>query len=271
MYIPLLKGKNKGSLSSRDFKIEKILRECEHTQISLASWKSKPNKAKVVIKRMDQTKLKSWVITNEINAGKKLKHPGIAKFYGYFEESGHTYLIFEYVEGMDLFDYLEQSDFSPIPEDRTRKLFKQIVEIVFFIHKKGFVHRDLKLENIMLMPEDKIKLIDFGLSAELSCSLTGKAFLGSIEYVCPEIIKRQSYNGCKSEVFSLGVILYALLFGQFPFSTGDRELDDCQINFPSDVEVSQEVKDLLSNMLEFDPHLRYTIEDVLKHNWLKCK
>jgi len=226
---------------------------------------------KVVIKKMNKSLLKQWVISTEINAGKKLKHTGIAKFFGNFEEDGFAFLVFEYVEGLDLFDYLELCSFQPLPEKRVRNIFRQIIDVVSFIHKKGFVHRDLKLENIMLMKDDTIKIIDFGLSAEVPCTQIGNAFVGSIEYVCPEIIQRIAYVNCKSEAFSLGVILFALLFGQFPFSTEDRHQDKCALLFPEDIEVSKEVKDLLTNMLVLNPSKRYTVEDSRKHKWLKMK
>jgi len=220
---------------------------------------------------MDKSLLKQWVISTEINAGKKLKHSGIAKFYGHFEENGFAFLIFEYVDGLDLFDFLEQTSFQPLPEKRVRNIFKQIINIVTFIHKKGFVHRDLKLENIMILKNDDIKIIDFGLSAELPCTHIGNAYVGSIEYVSPEIVQRIPYICCKAESFSLGVILYALLVGEFPYSTEDRMQSTCRLVFPDQIPISDDVKDLLKNMLMLTEPKRITVEEARKHKWLKMK
>lgn len=120
----------------------------------------------------------------------------------------------------------------------------------------------------MLDSHDTIKLIDFGLSAEESCDNFSSSFLGSLEYVCPEIVQRKPYINCKAEVFSLGVLLYALLFGQFPFSVEDREMEDCTLVFSDSVNVSRETKEFLKHLLAFNPSKRYSLEDILSHPWL---
>lgn len=134
-------------IRSKDFIPIKTLREGPHTQIIVAQWKTRGNQ-KVVIKKMDETKIKKWVITSEITSGKKLKHNNIAKFHGFYRDKDYICLVFEYIAGQDLFDYLEGRNFSPISETRAKEILKQLVHTLLYVHKKGIVHRDLKVSHI---------------------------------------------------------------------------------------------------------------------------
>jgi len=257
-------------LNSAGFRIEKTLQDGKHSQIILAK---DPRGTLVILKKLDSRYIREELIENEIMAGVSLsKHKNIAKLYGHFREGDYVYLILEYVPGVDLFDYLQVHGFKPLRENEAKNIFKQIVKATRFIHKKGFVHRDLKLENVMLTHSNKAKIIDFGLCAKSSCDSILNSFLGSVEYACPEILARKPYVACKAEVWSLGVLLFALLHGQFPFSAFDREKKfDVELCFPIiDSRVSSLARDLVSNMLVVEPNLRYDLDMVANHLWLKC-
>jgi len=254
-----------------EFHTEKILQEGRKSHVSVVK-NSKGEK--FVLKRINESSSSSVLFNNEVEAGKKLKHPNIVKFYQHFEGRGLSYILLEYIDGMDLFQFMESRDFVPLPEKQLKKIFLQLAKTVEFCHKKGFVHRDLKLENAIITKKDQIKLIDFGFCKKVSCHQQLDTFLGSWEYACPEIIQRKPYNACKSEVWSLGVMLYALLFGQFPFSHNDREqefIHEPKVPFPSASEqpVSATARDLLDKMLSCNPENRLDLKEVLRHPWLK--
>jgi len=261
--------RNDAVLILSDFHTEKILQEGRKSHVSVVK-NSKGEK--FVLKRINESASSSALYNNEVEAGKKLKHPNIVKFYDHFEERELSYILLEHIDGMDLFQFMEKRDFTPLPEKQLKKIFLQLAKTVEFCHKKGFVHRDLKLENAIITKKDQIKLIDFGFCKKVSCHELLETYLGSWEYASPQIIQRKPFNACKSEVWSLGVMLYALAFGQFPFSPTDREqefIHEPRVPFPSTSGVSDACKDLLEQMLSCNPERRIDLKGVLKHPWLK--
>jgi len=252
-----------------DFQIEKVLQKSDKNEVLLVTNRRHTTLGKMVLKKLNNKKNKKEFITNEINAGKKLKHTSIVKMIHNWTESDYTYLLFEYVEGKDLYDFLAETNFEPLPEQEAKNLFRQIIKAVKHTHKKGFVHGDLKLENIMITKNLKPKLIDFGFCTEQSCKSIFNCYQGSLEYLSPEILQRKPYNGCKAEVWSLGVILYTLLFGEFPFSEQERNLDfeGVEVTFPR-AAASLTSRDLIKKMLTINPDERLDLEGVFKHPWL---
>jgi len=221
----------------------------------------------------------NWKLINaEVEAGRRLKgNKNVATMVSCFETVNNVYLVFEFVEGIDLFSVMEDRDFRPLEEKDTRQLFKQLVDSLVFCHNKAVAHRDIKLDNVIVDTTGQVKLIDFGLAHldNNDCS----TFVGSPEYVAPEVIKRIPYSGFKADVFSLGMVLFCLLFGQFPFipeerfeamANGDPHPS---LQWPirpqlSKTSVSKSAKDLIKRMLEVDPQKRITMEEVAKHRWL---
>lgn len=252
-----------------DFQIEKVLQKGEKNEVLLVTNKKHVAFGKLVLKKLNNKNNKKNFIQNEITAGRKLKHNSIVKMVHHWVENDYTYLLFEYIEGKDMYDFLASNEFTPLEETEAKELFRQLLKAVKYVHKKGFVHGDLKLENIMITKAGKLKLIDFGFSTEKSCKTLLNCYQGSLEYLSPEILQRTPYVGCKAEVWSIGVILYTLLFGEFPFSEQERDMDfeDVIVGFPRS-SVSPAAKDLLRKMLAVDAKDRFEIEDVLKHSWM---
>jgi len=269
---------------SSEYWLEKMLQDGIRSQVFLAK---NTKGERCVLKKIDESAVDSKKIKGEITAMKKLSHPGVVQLLDHFREGGFTYLIIEYVDGLDLFQLLESRDFKPLPEDQAKELFRQLVHIVEFCHQNNVLHRDIKPENVMVSFEAdcegelktnsefrfaNVKLIDFGLCSHSSCNKCLFNFVGSPEYVCPEIIQRQKgFHGCKSEVWSLGAVLYTMLFGQFPFSADDRENEyrhNPEINFPPSC-MPEAVKDLLRRMLSVNPDERCSLADVMQHYWLQ--
>jgi len=239
----------------------------------------------VALKRLPKNGLKFDLnlVNREADVGKRLQgHDGLAKLETCFETVSNVYLVFEYVDGADLFKLMEDRNFRPLPEAEVKNLCHQLVDSLIFIHSKKVAHRDIKLDNILLDSKGNTKMIDFGLASMDEDEVYGcRSFVGSPEYVAPEIIQRKPYSGYKADVYSLGMVLYCMIFGQFPFIPEKRfesilngeehpalEWPDHLLKFPTFF-VSKTAKDLLSAMLEVDPAKRISMEQLANHSWLQ--
>jgi len=234
----------------------------------------------VVIKKIPKASGNTVEVAREIEAGKKLKHKNVAKFYEHFADNENDFLVFERVEGKDLFNIIDRRGFVPYTEREVRKLFKQIIKAVRYCHDHEIVHRDIKLENILLDNNGKITLIDFGLCDLVKRGNQSERFCGSIDYVAPEVLGKRSYNGFQADVFSLGVVLYTLLFAEFPYVASDRiaaikkRMEPPKPHFSETKmnkwKVSLLAKDLICKMLRSNPEQRITLDEIRKHPFL-CK
>ncbi|KAL3882835.1 hypothetical protein ACJMK2_029139 [Sinanodonta woodiana] len=193
------------------------------------------------------------------------------------------YLVMELCEGGELADALKEKKF--FPEDEVKKITKKLASAITYLHKHDIVHRDLKLENILLSqnphdPEDKlhIKVTDFGLSVVKGVGYENmmQDFCGTPNYMSPEIIDNKSYSQ-QCDIWAMGVIVFALLCGNFPFRSKDKDEDSLfelikkgQLEFTDDAwnEVSADAKKCIEGMLKVDPAHRYAASEVLSHQWL---
>jgi serine/threonine protein kinase len=132
--------------------------------------------------------------------------------------------VLEYMAGKDLFDYIAKRDYV-LPEERAKSIMFQIIQGVHYLHSFGIVHRDLKLENIMMSDQKEQaspKIVDFGLSKIIGPNETANEPFGTLGYVAPEVLKKQPYT-FSCDIWSLGCILYALLSGSLPFDHNDQK------------------------------------------------
>ena len=192
----------------------------------------------------------------------------------------------EYAEGGELFNYIIAK--GSLSEDESRNIFQQIIDAVYYLHQIGICHRDLKPENILFDSKDKkrIKIIDFGLSnLYMAGSLSNNNNIsfsdrkdlletpcGSPGYAPPEMILGCKYDGIMTDIWSSGVILYAMLCGCLPFDDFSEDKLYSKIikgNFvyPPMIEISKEVKNLINSILVVNPKQRYTIDDIKKNKW----
>lgn len=160
----------------------------------------------------------------------------------------------EFVSGQSLLSYVKKK--NQLSEDEARLIFKNIVESVAYCHSNLITHRDLKLENVLLTTNNHTKLIDFGFSTCVSHKKKIKLFCGTPSYMAPEIVTRKSYSGAAADVWALGVILYVLLTGIFPFKADNdrdlyRRISRGVFGIPDSI--SEEGRDLLLRMLVSDP------------------
>ena len=213
-------------------------------------------------------------IMNEVEILKGLDHPNIVKLYEFHEDEFNLYLVTELCSGGELLDSIIKN--GNFDESQTALYLKQILSAVVYLHSLNIVHRDLKLENLLIehSRSSNIKIIDFG----ASCSFVPGKFLdyriGTINYIAPEVIKKKYTERC--DVWSCGVILYVLLSGKLPFSNKVKAETVKLIQIGEyDIEggiwgmISPEAKDLIVNMIEVNPVRRFTAAQAFAHPWLQ--
>jgi len=207
-------------------------------------------------------------VAREIHILKLIRHPNIIQLYEIIETPKQLYLIMEYCNGGELFEYIVAN--NRIKEKEACKFFRQIISGVEYIHKLGVVHRDLKPENLLLDFNMNIKIVDFGLSNTYKEGQTLKTACGSPCYAAPEMIAGKRYNGLQVDIWSCGVILFAMLCGYLPFedpNTSNLYKKILSGDFQIPKFVSNEARDMLKGILNTDPQKRFTIQDIRSHPW----
>ncbi|CAH6721017.1 serine/threonine-protein kinase Gin4p [[Candida] jaroonii] len=209
-------------------------------------------------------------IEREIIIMKLINHKNIMSLYDVWENKNDLYLILEYVEGGELFDYLIKR--GKLQEFEAINYFKQILHGIKYLHSFNICHRDLKPENLLLDFNKNIKIADFGMAAlEIDNKLL-ETSCGSPHYASPEIVAGKNYHGAPSDIWSCGIILFALLTGHLPFD--DENIRKLLLKvqngkFIMPASLSSEAKDLISKMLVVDPTKRIKMDDILAHPLLK--
>ncbi len=229
---------------------------------------------KVAIKILDKEKtLKEEDDINrvqkEIDILKKLKHKNIIQLYEIMESKKNLYIVMEYCEGKELFEYIVKR--KKLSEIEACKFFQEMMDALEYLHENNITHRDLKPENLLLDYKRSIKISDFGLSTIKNSehSLLGTP-CGTPNYAPPEMLRGDEYNGLFSDIWSCGIILYAMLCGYLPFSESKEQIIyqkiiDHQYEYPNFL--SKLAVDLLKNILKVDPNERLNIIQIKKHPW----
>jgi serine/threonine protein kinase len=224
-------------------------------------------------------KQKSEEISNEIFAGRSLISNSVSRLHEVYEDEQNWYLVFDFLEGKNLLEYLRASikvdETQTLSERITKIIFKQLVNTLCYCHTNEITHLDIKLENIMIEEKSKkVTLIDFGL-CHYGKTNTCKRYVGSPDYCAPEILLHTPYNPEKADVFSLGVVFFALVFSRIPFSPQDRSAfangvkNHPKIIWPSFKPVNSTIKDLIEKMLCVNPANRISMFDVANHPYFQ--
>ena len=273
-----LNHKNKETLEKVEF--SKIIGNyLLYDQIGMGSF-SKVTKAihliteqTVAVKILEKEKIEDEIdierIIREIEILKTIMHPNIAQMYETYSTVHNIYLMMEFVEGGDLFDYITKNSF--LSEPIACHIYRQIVSVLDYLTEMGISHRDIKPENILLDKSYKnIKFIDFGLSNYCKNKELLHSSCGSPCYASPEMLSGRPYRGVTTDVWSSGVVLYSMLVGSLPFD--DQEIQKLyeqiklgKFYLPSTL--SLEAIDLLKRILEVNPKKRITLKDIKEHPW----
>ena len=233
-----------------------------------------------IIEKEEGNMIDDMEIQNEINILKKLSHPNIVKVYEFFDSPLNFFIITEFCKKGELFSYIK----NVYQEKQLSVLFYQVFSGLVYLHEKKILHRDLKLENIMVAETEKdiitgeeyfwIKIIDFGTAKIFEKNKIEKSVIGSSYYIAPEVLN-QRYNE-KCDTWSIGVILYMCLVGSAPFDgkTDDEIIKRIKIgkynkNDTRFLQHSEEVKDLVNKLLEKDINKRLSAKEALNHPWFE--
>ena len=229
---------------------------------------------KVAIKIVDKKKAPHDVLTKflprEIDALQALQgHENIINLYDVIPTPDKIFLVMELAENGDLLDYINSK--KRLSERTARSFFRDMVSAITSTHRRDIVHRDIKCENLLLDANYKLKISDFGFARFAKDSELLETYCGSFAYAAPEIIRGEPYSGKKSDVWSMGVVLYAMVCGKLPFKDGDfrsllRQIT-AGISFHSDV--SENCKDLIMKILVLSPTERLPVSEILSHVWMK--
>jgi serine/threonine-protein kinase len=199
----------------------------------------------------------------ESGIGEKLDHPQVMRVFG-GEKRSRIYMVMEWCDGRLLRQILDE---GPMPHERAIRIAIGVLDALEYIHANGVVHRDLKPENIMVDDEDNIKLIDFGIAGDAAAKrLTYANFtaaIGTPNYISPEQVKGKRGDG-RSDIYSIGVILYEMLTGKLPFNGPNpmAAMNERLLNHPippsvADPTVTPQLQEILYRALERDPKNRY--------------
>jgi 5'-AMP-activated protein kinase catalytic alpha subunit len=232
-----------------------------------------PTGEKVAVKILKKAKLSTEEDVNrlarEVNILKKLRHNNLIQLYEIIESPEEINLVTEFVEGGELFHYIVENE--RIREKEASLFLLQILAGVEYLHRLGVVHRDLKAENILLDQRRTIKIIDFGLSNTYKPGEKVTTACGSPCYAAPEMIKSLPYNGLEVDIWSCGVIMFAMICGYLPFEDNNdtkklyRKIMNGEFDIPEFV--SPFARDLLKRMLTVDPARRYRLDEIRAHSW----
>lgn len=194
-------------------------------------------------------------------------------------------MIMEFCGGGELLEYIKKR--GQIDEFTAREIFKQIVSAISYVHNRGVIHRDLKLENVLFLEKGNlvVKVVDFGIAGKNTTNVHESTTAGSIAYMPPEVISHEDTSADPAiDVWALGCILYAMLLGRLPFYGADEEafkesICETEPMFNVSVEkdgkdlpppaLSKEVKDLIRQMLDKDPKKRATVFQIDESKWLE--
>jgi MAP/microtubule affinity-regulating kinase len=230
-------------------------------------------KEKVAIKiyekyRITDTQRKASV-NREISLLKRLTHTNIVKLYESIDMPRQLWLVMELAFGRSLHSFLRAKSERKLSEKDGMRVFRQVLSGIEYCHKMNVTHRDIKMENILVDDELNVKIIDFGFSVCSPPTQKLRIFCGTPSYMAPEIVNKEKYLGPPTDVWSLGILLFTLLAGHFPFR-GVTEKDLFRsisrgiVTYPTGI--SEEVKILIGKMLQVNPLKRATATEVTHCN-----
>jgi 5'-AMP-activated protein kinase catalytic alpha subunit len=229
----------------------------------------------VAIKCLEKDSIKDKAIKmkilQEIDILKSVRHiPQISRLLEVFENKKYVFMVMLYAKDGDLLKYLKGK--LKLTEDEARPIFLKILTGVYGLHRINVLHRDLKLDNILLHENLEPLICDFGVSRVMRKDELINEQCGTPAYIAPEIIVEKGYSGLKADIWSMGVLLFAMVTGKMPFKGANIDnLHEAIMNktftYPSDSQLSKELKDLIDRMLTISPEERISSEEMFSMSW----
>lgn len=225
---------------------------------------------KIIKKKSKSTKEEH--IKREVANLRSINHTHIVKCFDLIQDEKKYYIIMEYIKGSELLDVI-LSKSRGLSEDKSKKYFAQLISAVSYCHSQFISHRDLKPENIIIDKNDNIKLIDFGLSTRMHADGSGHdTWCGSPMYSPPEIFSQDTYKSPQIDIWSLGIILYAMLTATLPFGGRDdvelmTRIQNCKYKIP--IHMPLLAADLIMKILKKNPEDRISLVQIREHKWLE--
>ncbi|CAI2373779.1 unnamed protein product [Moneuplotes crassus] len=255
------------------YKIGKVVGIGEYGTVR-EGWSLAEDSLKVAIKILDLKEIQKTFksICCEVSSLKQANHKNIIKLHQVFMDDKKVYLVLEYVDGVDLSDFIV--DGYKLREKEVKYILQQMTSTIEYLHSIHICHRDIKLDNIMVNTDTfDIKLIDFGFSTNFSELDHLNCKCGTPYYVAPEVLKGSYGKEC--DMWSIGIMTYYMLTGEPPFhSDSDSKLFDSiikdEVMYPTKVwyNISSEARDFIEKLLIKDCKKRMTAEESLEHEWL---
>ncbi|KAI9297835.1 kinase-like protein [Neoconidiobolus thromboides FSU 785] len=260
-------------LTNYGYNIIKLIGQGAFAKVYLGQRKS--GDQKVAIKMMIKNQENHAFFNKEVDCLKKYQHPNIVKLIDSFITDEHLVIVQEYLADGDLFDFINNN--LKLSKSTVSDIFQQCVQAVHYLHKNDLAHRDIKLENFLLMKQKDryiVKLTDFGLSINtLGNTTLNVSISGSEEYLMPELLVTSSkgHDLRKGDSWALGCILYALTYGHLPYHYGNgvsrssmfRKIALGELNFPSDTNVDPNLKQNIKGLLKLNANHRIKLEQFL--------
>ncbi|XP_027165337.1 SNF1-related protein kinase catalytic subunit alpha KIN10-like isoform X2 [Coffea eugenioides] len=228
---------------------------------------------KVAIKILDRQTLdefETMKVRREVNIMRQLSHPHIVRLFEVIETTSHIYVVMEYMNSGELFYYITEK--GRLNEDEARHFFQQIISGIEYCHHHMVVHRDLKPENLLLDSKRNVKIADFGLGNIMRDGHFLKTSCGSPNYAAPEVVGNRLYAGPEADVWSCGVILYALICGRLPFDDDNLPGLYAKIrngSYTVSNHMSRGANDLIARIFEVNPVDRISIPEIRQHPWFQ--
>ncbi|KAJ3301523.1 hypothetical protein HDV03_000699 [Kappamyces sp. JEL0829] len=233
---------------------------------------------KFIKKQSVDSAVRRTKLAREINILQSISHRYIVELLEVIETEAYIGLIMEVATGGELFEYILSREY--LSEREAGRIFAQLIDAVSYLHARGIIHRDLKLENVLLDRNRNVKLIDFGFANTVNDhSQMLQTSCGSPCYAAPELVSEPNYNGELADIWSCGVILYAMLCGTLPFDDDPnnensenlvvlyRYIMETKLSFP--VPLSSGAVHLVNRILNINPKIRASLVEIKSHQWLK--
>ncbi|KAM4053355.1 testis-specific serine/threonine-protein kinase 6 isoform 1-T2 [Anomaloglossus baeobatrachus] len=267
-------------MSTVDLLLEKLgyntlctIGEGAYSKVKMAT--SRKHHCKVAIKVIDKKKVPAEYtvkfLPRELDILRQVRHPNVITAFEFIEISNRLQFIVMELCHTDLLQLVQST--GPLSDNMAKSLFSQITGAIQYLHERHMAHRDLKCENILITSDHNAKITDLSFGTILpNDSKLCTTYCGTLAYASPEVLRGIPYEPRKSDIWSLGVILYIMVTGKMPFRDSSlnalSKIQRIELTFPRAVEVDAECKRLIREMLQYNPNDRPDIFNVIKHDWL---